>query len=371
MALLKGREILASGTWPGSSTLTVDDEDLDGIVNAFNARKDAGRIPLKLGHEDIDIRDGTRQFSLGWVTKLWREGSRLLADFNVPDKVKQAIDDGFLKFVSVELLKNVQAANRVLPWVLDAVALLGTDQPAVGILKDLQALTLRRRPSTSRPTGSLVALSISKDRHSTIEDTEMDKTEVDKLVKEAVALATKPLTERLEVAEKAAKDANERAEKSDKEKKDAALKLKREGIEELFNAAIEAGGIEPKVREAYVRLTRYDKKDDVVEELTLKEVKDYIEENTDKVKLAAKKKEKEKAQTKQGQPDEDEGKPADVRLFNRVKKTALARGKDHNDPVVMQSITLEVLRDDKELAKGYRDMPTEEEDKRVAARGGK
>jgi hypothetical protein len=360
--LIKGTEILASGSWPGSSTITVDESDLDGIVNAFNARKDAGRIPLKLGHEDSDIRDGTRQFALGWVTRLWREGSRLMADFDVPQKVFSAIKEGYLKFVSVELLKNVQAANRVLPWVLDAVALLGTDQPAVGILGDLQALTLRRRTPSSR-SGSLVTLSSSSRKDQSTEDMEMDKSEVDKIVKEAVALATKPLTERLEVAEKSAKEANEALVKANDEKKKNAIKLKREQIDELFNVAIEAGGIEPKVREAFARLTRYDKKDEAIEEIEMKEVKDFIEENTDKVKLAAKKKEKEKLQTQAGAKDEDEGKPADVRLANRVKKVALSRGKDHNNVAVTTAITLEILREDKTLAKAYQmQVPAETEE---------
>lgn len=71
------------------------------------------------------------------MTRIYREGRKLLADFNVPEKVANWIRDGMLKFVSVELLRDVKADTREIPWVLDAVALLGADQPAVGILKSL------------------------------------------------------------------------------------------------------------------------------------------------------------------------------------------------------------------------------------------
>lgn len=77
------------------------------------------------------------------MTRIYREGRKLLADFNVPEKVANWIRDGMLKFVSVELLRDVKADTREIPWVLDAVALLGADQPAVGILKSL-SLTMAR-----------------------------------------------------------------------------------------------------------------------------------------------------------------------------------------------------------------------------------
>jgi hypothetical protein len=142
-AKLNGAEIFASGSWNG---LKFSDDDLDGIVNAFNTLALSGKVPLKLGHRGPDVRDDPMtQFAMGWVNKIWREGRKLLADLDVPDMVETFVKQGFLKNVSVELLKNVKASNREIPWVLDAVALLGTEMPAVGILKDLQSHTMSRR----------------------------------------------------------------------------------------------------------------------------------------------------------------------------------------------------------------------------------
>ena len=89
-------------------------------------------------------RDGAP--ALGWVSRIYREGQKLLADFkDIPQKVYDAIKSGAWKFVSIELLRDVQAGTRKIPWVLDAVALLGATAPAVGSLRDLQALTMAER----------------------------------------------------------------------------------------------------------------------------------------------------------------------------------------------------------------------------------
>lgn len=64
----------------------------------------------------------------------------------MPERVAAWIREGMLRFVSVELLRDVKADTREIPWVLDAVALLGSDQPAVGILK---SLTLAKARSTA------------------------------------------------------------------------------------------------------------------------------------------------------------------------------------------------------------------------------
>jgi hypothetical protein len=132
MADLKAQEVFSSGEWNGTK---FTDADLDAMVSSFDAMGLAGRVPLKFGH-DSPKPDG--QPALGWVSRVWRDGSKLLADFsNVSEGVLGLIRDKAYKFVSVELLKNVRAGTRSVPWVLDAVALLGADQPAIGILKEL------------------------------------------------------------------------------------------------------------------------------------------------------------------------------------------------------------------------------------------
>jgi hypothetical protein len=141
---LKGQEIFAEGTWNG---LVFSESDVDDIIRSFDLLGLSGHIPLKMGHEGPDARDDPEsQFALGWVKRVYREGKKLLADMEVPEKVANWIREGFLKFVSVELLRDVKADTREIPWVLDAVALLGSDQPAVGILK---SLTLAKARSTA------------------------------------------------------------------------------------------------------------------------------------------------------------------------------------------------------------------------------
>ncbi len=127
MATLQGVEIFQSGIWNGRQ---FGEGDLDGIVKSFDVLGLGGRIPLKLGHNaEHPLTDG--QPALGWVERIWREGKTLMADFrDVPSVIYDAIKRGLYKFVSVELLRDVQADTRTIPLVLDAVALLGSDVPA-------------------------------------------------------------------------------------------------------------------------------------------------------------------------------------------------------------------------------------------------
>lgn len=129
-----GANLFESGTHNG---LTFTDSDLDGIVDSFNALKLAGRVPVKFGHRGPDTRtDGSP--ALGWVQRIYREGSKLMGDItDIPTVVYNAIAKKLYKFVSIELLKGVRAGTAVIPWTLDAVALLGATAPAVGTLKPL------------------------------------------------------------------------------------------------------------------------------------------------------------------------------------------------------------------------------------------
>lgn len=160
---LKGAEIFATGRHNG---IDITEAQLDGIEKSFDALDLGGRIPLKFGHEGDDARDGAP--ALGWVERVYREGHKLLADFtDIPKAVYDAIKAGLYKFVSVELLRDVKAGTREIPYVLDAVALLGATPPAVGTLRDLQSLTMRRGP----PLQFGARLSFSRD------DTEALRTE--------------------------------------------------------------------------------------------------------------------------------------------------------------------------------------------------
>lgn len=136
---------MEAGTWDAmTGRVTFTEDDLGDIVRSFDLLELAGRVPLKFGHNDEQpATDG--QPALGWVSRVYMQGRKLLGDFSdLPKVVYDLIKAGRYKFVSVELLGNVKAANRLIRWVLDAVALLGADQPAIGSLKDLQSLTMAR-----------------------------------------------------------------------------------------------------------------------------------------------------------------------------------------------------------------------------------
>ena len=134
-ATLKDAEIFQAGTWNGRA---FTEADLDGIVSSFDALNLAGRVPLKTGHDGADARSGDGAPALGWVESLRRVGNKLLATIKLTSaKLAEGIRSGAYRFCSVELLGGVKADTREIPWVLDAVALLGATQPAVGTLRDL------------------------------------------------------------------------------------------------------------------------------------------------------------------------------------------------------------------------------------------
>ena len=135
---LKGREIFAEGMWNG---LNFSSSDLEDIVANFSKLKDDHRVPLKFGH-DADHNDG--QPAIGWVERIFKEGTKLFADFtHMPRIVFDAIEQQLYRTISIELLFNVDNDGNKFNHVLDAVALLGADHPAVNSLADLDLLNWR------------------------------------------------------------------------------------------------------------------------------------------------------------------------------------------------------------------------------------
>jgi len=191
--ILKDAEIFAAGEWPGLNAkgIVFTTADLDSIVSSFMALNLAGRVPLKLGHDGQDPRLGDGAPALGWIESVRRDGNRLLADIKLTsDKLSEMIKAGAYKFVSAELIRNVEAGSRRIPWVLDAVALLGATQPAVGILKELQASMSQFKRAAFRHRG----FATFKREDKLINDTgvkhDMDEAQVQALVAAQVKAAT-------------------------------------------------------------------------------------------------------------------------------------------------------------------------------------
>ena len=139
-------EIFAAGTWtPGNGEETVFHEsDLDAMVEAFAALHGTNvvRPHLKLGHTDAQKWFGQSVGipTLGWIDRIWREGRKVFADVsNVPEALLDMIKSQRYHNVSAEIFPPgvIEHEGKKFGPVLSAVALLGTEMPAV---KDLAGL---------------------------------------------------------------------------------------------------------------------------------------------------------------------------------------------------------------------------------------
>ena len=133
---LNGVEIFSTGVWNGDR---YTEKDLNAMVENFD---DVGfEPPIKLGHNEKqpELQDG--QPALGYISKIYKVGSKLVADFKeLPKKVYDAIKRGNYKRVSSEIYWNYKANGSTFNRVLKAVALLGADIPAVTNLESIEGL---------------------------------------------------------------------------------------------------------------------------------------------------------------------------------------------------------------------------------------
>jgi hypothetical protein len=302
-------------------------------------------VPLKFGHNDSQpLIDG--QPALGWVSRVYREGRKLLADFtDMPTSIYEMVKAGLYKFVSVELAKNVLAGTREIPWVLDAVALLGADQPAVGTLKDLQSLTMRKLEFRAR---ARVTFQRDTKFFSTGAIQDMDETQVQAAIaaaldKQATALRAE-FSSTLDTKLSAAKvDADTRVAKAQAESHRAQIKDK-------FERAVKSELILPAKREFFYKQWRVDD-DAVVGNIKLSDADEYIEANADAVKLAASK----KPATAGASEDQAEAKlSAAEKVAYRARKLCFERKQDPNKFEFINAATIEVLKADKALGESYK-----------------
>lgn len=349
MADLKGAEIFASGRW---NELDFSDDDLDKIVQSFEFFDLSGRVPLKLGHnDDQPVTDG--QPALGWVDRIWRDGSKLKADFrDLPSVVYDAIKRGLYKFVSVELLRDVIAGTRTVPLVLDAVALLGADLPAVGTLKDLQALTMSRQRLEGRERLAFTQAFINSGEDSIMaeKDTQLEA-ELEKLRK-----ANEKLANDLAVEKSRATQNEERFTKLDSETRAAKVAAHRKAILDMLEDAVRSKRIQASVRERFLRRFKIETDDNGVMLIPTSDVEAYIRENPNPFLKTT-------TATSGGDPDEiPAGGLPDRELMARARKLCRDRGKNPDNWEDLKSAGIAIMRADPQLAERYRSLPDDHAD---------
>lgn len=251
---LKGAEIFSVGTHNG---LSFSEDDVLGIADAFTVLNLGARVPLKFGHNDEQpMTDG--QPALGWVERVWVDGGKLLADFvGMPSVVFNAVKNGLYKHVSVELLQNYSRNGASHPWVLDAVALLGADIPAVRELKDLQALAMAR----TLPGVRFTRTAVFKSETRLFNGDRQPMSDID------------TLKAQLEAAQ--AELANER--KTAFSEKVAAHRSR---VKEMLESAVRSKRIDPNVRERILNSRQFKADTDILSYWTENEVRSEIERST-------------------------------------------------------------------------------------------
>ena len=128
---VKGVEIFKIGKWNGDKYV---EKDIDDIVDAFDGV--GFQVPVKLGHSKE-----VGEPAFGWVQRVYRKGEVLLADFkDLPKKLYDAIKDRRFDAVSSEIFWNLERDGKKFRRVLKAVALLGSETPAVSGLAPLRTV---------------------------------------------------------------------------------------------------------------------------------------------------------------------------------------------------------------------------------------
>jgi hypothetical protein len=138
LASVKSCEIFAAGVHRGNLYTT---HDLDRMVKNFRLARGRVDPPLSVGHEeDQSLLDNTGLPAAGWVTRLYRRGAKLLADFGgIPRSIAKLINGRAYRKVSAEVYDEPPegAPPGCSGRMLRRVALLGAELPQIKSLADL------------------------------------------------------------------------------------------------------------------------------------------------------------------------------------------------------------------------------------------
>ena len=174
LAEIKGAEIFMAGTWLGETYSEEDVAEIAANTNKLLAMKKfepPAKVKKlgkgKLGHSEAqEVAETAGLPAAGWVSRVYLNGCKLLADFkDVPAEMAEWIRKGLYRYVSSEIYGDKLAAQYFGEYgisgkVLRAVAFLGADVPVV---KGLAPLPLALHESATG--GYKVAVFSQRDKH--------------------------------------------------------------------------------------------------------------------------------------------------------------------------------------------------------------
>lgn len=134
-----GKEIFSVGEWYGDP---YDTKDLEEMCKAFNETANQYKPYMKLGHaKDQVLLQQEGLPAAGWIENLRVQGKKLICDLvDIPEKIYKLICEGAYRYVSSEILWNIDFAGKKYNRMLAGVALLGAEMPAVTNLNDFANL---------------------------------------------------------------------------------------------------------------------------------------------------------------------------------------------------------------------------------------
>lgn len=254
MANIENLEIFGAGVHNAmTGKVTITENDLDEIVEAFASLSGTNIVKphLKLGHTDAQKWFGQKDGipALGWITKVWRAGSKLLASVSdVPESIIGMIRAKRYHNVSAEVYwdAGIEHEGKKFNRVLSAVSLLGVEMPAVKDLAGLASALFKTGPihqfAEKKPT------ELNKEIYAMF-----TQEQVDSLISAAVNKATDELEKKFKGE---LDDAKQKLEVSDKSRTVLASELDtvkanaaQAEAKSLVDTAIKDGKLMPKQRE--------------------------------------------------------------------------------------------------------------------------
>lgn len=370
-------EVFETGKWNGEPYTL---EDVQAIVVADEELHDLVRPRIKVGHTKEDL-EGTDKPAFGWLGALKLKGQKILADFKrIPKGLFDAIQKGQYARQSVELLIGYEhpETRKRYPMVLDAVAFLGADLPAVPTLKPIAAF---------HESGELIRLfhdvDASKDGapdepsirpkangEGDAERRSLAMSDELKAREEALALERKAFK-----AEKEAHEAAETAlEAERKEVEESRVRVHASKVDGMWHRILDTGHAKPAEERSFSNIGMD------LDDTTKREFADHEGNKIQGTRLdehfSSWMSRPEIGKDTAGKPagktreDDDDAAPkglagwsgvsaermkeADVKLFQAAEELARKRKLDPNDPAVLEEAMIEIEQTRPELVTEYR-----------------